>query len=312
MLNSILQSLAPIGGSYAGNLIGGGIGGAIGGPFGAKVGSGIGGFAGGLAGNALGSYLNGNQNTEQVPQMNNSQSYYDQIQQAQSGLLGQLQQQPQFQPTNINQTLQNTRDDFFGSILPQIKEQFSGQGGQRSSGFANALGNAGSGLAQKLAELQENHVRDQQSQMMQHRGQNLQQMGIAGNLLNQQIQLGQNQNQFNRQQNQSSWDPYIKAAGALAPFAGAAASLYNNSRDRGLENSKVQNQASQYSGNLGMQKGYDQIQHARELGAIESMAPAIGQLLGKLGGGAFDQFGNYITQRAKSYFNPVAQNVPQN
>lgn len=311
MLNSVLQSLAPIGGGYAGNLLGGGIGGAIGGPLGAKIGSGIGGFAGGLAGNALGSYLKGNQNPEQVPQMNNSQSYYDQIQQAQSGLLSQLQQQPQFQPTDINPYLQGARQEFDQQIIPGIAERFSGANAQRSSGFANALGNAGSGLAQKLAELQSNHARDQQSQMMQHRGQNLQQMGIAGNLLNQQIQLGQNQNQFNRQQNQSSWDPYIKAAGALAPFAGAAASVYNNWGDRGLENTKIQNNASQNAVSLGMQKGYDQVQHARELGAFESIAPLIGELLGKLGGGAFDATGNYITQKAKSYFNPikpVAQN----
>lgn len=310
MLNDIFAGLAPIGGSYAGNLIGSGIGGAFGNPLAAKIGGYIGSGVGGLAGNYLANRFKGNQNPQQVPQMNNSQSFYDQLQQAQSGLLSQLQQQPQFQPTDINPILQGTRDEFFGSILPQIKEQFSGVGGQRSSGFANALGNAGSGLAQKLAELQSSHARDQQSQMMRHRDQNLQQMGMVGNLLNQQIQLGQNQNQFNRQQNQSSWDPYIKAAGALAPFAGAAASVYNNWGDRNLENTRVQNNASQYAGNLGMQKGYDQIQHARELGAIESAAPLVANLLGKLGGGAFDAFGNYVTQRAKSYFNPkpVAQN----
>ena len=307
MLNSILGNLAPIAGSGLGSFAGNALG-SMYGPVGAKIGGYIGGGLGGLGGNALGGYLKGSQNPEQVPQMNNSQSYYDQIQKAQSGLLNQLQQQPQFKPVDINPYLQGARQEFQQQIVPGIAERFSGANAQRSSAFGNALGAAGSGLAQKLAELQSGHARDQQSQMMQHRGQNLQQMGIMGNLMNQQIQLGQNQNQFNRQQNQSSWDPYIKAAGAIAPFAGAAASLYNNYANRGVENSRLQNQASQYAGNLGMQKGYDQVQHARELGAMESIAPAIGQLLGNLGGGAFDAFGNYVTQRAKSYFNPVAQN----
>ncbi len=307
MLNDIFAGLAPIAGSGLGSFAGNAIG-SMYGPLGAKVGGYIGGGLGGFGGNALGKYLKGNQNPQQVPQMNNSQSFYDQLQQAQSGLLSQLQQQPQFQPVDINPYLQGARQEFNDQIVPGIAERFTGAGGQRSSGFRNALGAAGSGLAQKLAELQSSHARDQQSQMMRHRDQNLQQMGMTGNLLNQQIQLGQNQNQFNRQQNQSSWDPYIKAAGALAPFAGAAASVYNNWGDRNLENTKVQNNASQYAGTLGMQKGYDQVQHARELGAIEGIAPQIGNLLGKLGGGAFDAFGNYVTQRAKSYFNPVAQN----
>ena len=307
MLNNILGGLAPLAGSGLGHLAGNAIG-SMYGPIGAKVGGYIGGGLGGLGGNALGGYLKGNQNPQQVPQMNNSQPFYDQLQQAQSGLLSQLQKQPQFQPVDINPYLQGARQEFDQQIVPGIAERFAGANALGSSGFRNALGAAGSGLAQKLAELQSGHARDQQSQMMQHRGQNLQQMGIMGNLMNQQIQLGQNQNQFNRQQSQSSWDPYIKAAGALAPFAGAAASVYNNWGDRNIENTKIQSDASKYSGNIGMQKGYDQVQHARELGAMESIAPAIGQLLGNLGGGAFDAFGRYVTQRAKSYFNPVAQN----
>lgn len=277
MLNSILGGLAPLAGTGIGGAIGGGLGSAYG-PLGSKVGSFIGSGLGGLVGN----YFKGDQNPQQVPQMNNSKGFYDQLQQAQSGLLSQLQQRPQFQPVDINPYLDEARREYREDIIPEIYQRM---GGQRSSALNNAIAQAGSGLAQKLAQLQAGHARDQQSQMMQHRSQDLQQLGMTGNLLNQQIQLGQNQNQFNRQQNQSSWDPYIKAAGAIAPFAGAAANLYNSYKDRGLENTRIQNQASQYAGNLGMQKGYDQVQHAREIGAPEAIAPYLGQILGDLGGG---------------------------
>jgi len=206
MLNSILGGLAPIAGGVLGT--------AFGGP--------LGGFLGSAGGNLLGNWFNSDNQSSQQSQQNMGQNpaMYDQLQSAQSNLLSQLQQRPQFQPVDINPYLQGARQEFNQQIVPGIAERFSsmGQGGQRSSAFRNALGQAGSGLAQKLAELQTGHARDQQSQMMQHRGQNMQQQGLLGNFLNQQNQLGQQNNQFNQQQNNTApyWlNPLISGVGAL-------------------------------------------------------------------------------------------------
>jgi hypothetical protein len=218
-LNSILGGLAPI--------AGGALGGAFGGP--------IGGFLGSAGGNLLGQWFNGGQQNNQQQQMNQNPAFYDQLQQAQSGLLSQLQQRPQFQPVDINPYLQGARQEFNQQIVPGIAERFSGmgQGGQRSSAFRNSLGAAGSGLAQKLAELQTSHAQDQQGRMMQNQGMDMQRMGMLGNLINQQNQLGQNQNQFNQQQN--SWLPYINAGLNAAGIAGNYISGNQNRQQNALQ-----------------------------------------------------------------------------
>lgn len=247
-LNSILGGLAPVAGGALGSMFGGPLGG----------------FLGQAGGGLFGNWLNGSQsNPQQVPQMNNNPAFYDQLQGVQSNLLNQLQQQSQFQPVNINPYLQGARQEFNEQIVPNIAERFSGLNAQRSSGFRNALGAAGSGLAQKLAELQTSHAQDQQGRMMQNQGMNLQRMGMLGNFVNQQNQLGQNQNQFNQQLNQNSWDPYLKAAGLGLNFL-------SGNRDRQNQALAQQTNLVSNAQNAGLGRQYETINHTAQPGLFNS------------------------------------------
>lgn len=68
------------------------------------------------------------------------------------------------------------RDEFQSSTIPSLAERFSsmGSGGQRSSAFQGALGQAGAGLQSNLAALRSQYGLQQQQQ--------------SGNLLNQALQ----------------------------------------------------------------------------------------------------------------------------
>lgn len=266
-LTGILGGLAPHVGSGIGGALGKGIGSALG-PLGSWAGGLIGGLGGNLAGNLAGSYFTGGNNSQQQPQqMNSNPAFYDQLQQAQSGLLNQLQQRPQFQPVDINPILQGTRQEFDQRVIPSIMERFSGmgQGGQRSSSFRNALGAAGSGLSQKLAELQSSHARDQQSQMMQNRGQDLQQMGLLGNFVNQQNMLGQNQNQFNQQQQNTA--PYW--LNPLANGLGSLGNIWSGSQNRAVQGELGQQNSVSNAQNTGLGRQAELIQHARQKGIVD-------------------------------------------
>ncbi len=245
MLGNLLTSLAPTIGSALGTFSG-----IPGGGFFGNVG-------GSLLQNWLGSGQQQNNQQNQMPNMN--QGFYDQLQGVQSNLLNQLQQQPQFQRTDINPILQGARNDFDQQIVPSIAERFSGmgQGGQRSSSFRNALGAAGSGLSQKLAELQSNHAQDEQNRMMQYRGQNLQQMGLLGNFLTQQNQLGQNQSQFNQQQANTApyWlSPLLNGLGMAGNIG---ANLFSGGQNRVAQAGTDKQNAVSNAQNIGLGKQYD-------------------------------------------------------
>ena len=272
MLGSIISGLAPT----------------IGGALGAATGLPGGGWLGAAGGSLLNNWFNSGSKPSQQPQQQMAQNpaMYEQLQNAQMRLLNQLQQQPQFQPVDINPMLQGVRQDFDQQVVPSIMERFSGmgQGGQRSSSFRNALGAAGSGLAQKLAELQTGHARDQQSQMMQHRGQNLQQMGLLGNFANQQNMLNQNQNQFNQQQANTApyWlNPVISSVGS---GLGALGNLWSGSQNRGLQGELGQQSAVNNAQNVGVGRQYETRVNPAQPGAINS-APdaAIGMVKAYLG-----------------------------
>lgn len=253
-LNNLISQLVPAGFGIGGSLIGT----AIGGPFG----TGIGGVLGKKAGEWLNNYTGNGPQQEMQPYSGTNQNFYNQLQGAQSNLLNQLQQQPQFQQTDINPYLQGARQEFNDQIVPGIAERFTGANAQRSSGFRNALGAAGSGLAQKLAELQSGHARDQQSQMMQNRGQNLQQLGLLGNFVNQQNQLGQQQNQFNQQQKQQSWEPYINGFNSIY---GATSSNAN----RRLQGMQGQQQMLNNSQNIGLGQQYQTQFNSAQPGLVD-------------------------------------------
>lgn len=259
-LNSLIGQLVPAGFGLGGSIIGT----ALGGPFG----TGIGGVLGKKAGEWLNDYTGNAPKQEMQPFSGTNQNFYNQLQSAQSNLLSQLQQQPQFQSVNINPYLQGARQEFNEQIVPGIAERFSGANAQRSSGFRNALGAAGSGLAQKLAELQTSHARDQQSQMMQNRGQNLQQLGLLGNFVNQQNQLGQQQNQFNQQQKQQSWDPYINAFNSIY---GATSSNAN----RRLQGMQGMQQGISNAQNIGLGQQYQTQYNPAQPGALDYLAPIV-------------------------------------
>lgn len=220
-LNSILGGLAPI--------AGGALGTAFGGP--------VGGFLGSAGGNLLGNWLGGgsNANTSQQQTANNP-LFYNQLQDAQSNLFNQLQQRPQFQREDISPMLRGVENDFQERVVPSILNRFSGmgQGGLRSSSFRNALASAGSGLSQKLAELQASHAQDQQSKMLQSQGMDLSRLGVLSNLINNQQQLGLNQNQFNQQQN--SWLPWVNTA---LNAAGIGANYLSGNQNR-MQNAQQQ------------------------------------------------------------------------
>ncbi len=250
-LTSILGSLAPSVGTALGS---------IGGPWL--------GFAGNVGGTLLGNYLNSGQQSNPQQQMQQSPSFYNQLQDAQSNYLSQLQQrQPQFQQVDINPYLQGARQEFQQQIVPGIAERFSGANAQRSSAFGNALGAASSGLAQKLAELQTSHAQDQQSKMMQHRGQNMQQMGMLGNFINQQSQLGQNQNQFNQQQQNTSpyWlNPLVSGLGSLG-------NLWSGEQNRMVQSQQGQQQAVNNAQTTGLGQQYQTVNNQALPGALNSL-----------------------------------------
>lgn len=263
-LNNLISQLVPAGFGLGGSLIGT----AIGGPFG----TGIGGVLGKKAGEWLNDYTGNGPNQEMQPFSGTNKNFYNQLQGAQSNLLNQLQKQPQFQPVNIDPYLQGARQEFDQQIVPGIAERFSGANAQRSSGFRNALGAAGSGLAQKLAELQTSNARDQQSQMMQNRGQNLQQLGLLGGFINQQNQLGQQQNQFNQQQQQRSWDPYINAFNSIY----GATSSNANRRVQGIQGQQNQINNAQ---NVGLGQQYQTQYNPAQPGAAQYGAPIVTGLI---------------------------------
>jgi len=88
------------------------------------------------------------------------------LQQALSGL-----QQPLGQ--GFAPIAEQARTQFQQRTLPGIKEQFSGSDGQRSSAFAQTLGQAGAGLEQGLAAQQAQFGLQQQGLLQQLLGQGL-------------------------------------------------------------------------------------------------------------------------------------------
>lgn len=108
--------------------------------------------------------------TEQIPRFNpeQQQAFSQILQQALSGM-----QDPSkgFEPM-----AQQARSQFQTQTLPSIAERFTamGQGGQRSSDFAGALGQAGAGLEEGLASQQAQYGLQRGGQLQQLLGMGLQ------------------------------------------------------------------------------------------------------------------------------------------
>lgn len=203
-IGDLLQGLLPAAGM--------GIGGAMGGP--------IGGFAGGQIGSLLGNYFGGNQ--QQSAQMQ-QQPY----QQALAGLLQQYQQQPGFDFEPIAQDeMRRFRED----ILPEVSQQFSSMGAERSSGYNQARQAAGEGLASRLASL-----RAQTG--LQSRGLDQNRMNSLANFLQGQQQIAQRQTESGRE----PWYQVLGTGASLLPSYWNA--QLGQQRNLGQQHQSAQQQA---------------------------------------------------------------------
>jgi hypothetical protein len=153
------------GGASAGGLGGAGTGAAIGSSFLPGLGTAIGAGAGGLAGFLSGGLGGGKEGKfKQKPMSDQEQQIMQYL--LGSGLQGLQNPYEGFQPIQDYATNQFNTD-----IIPGLAERFSSfggsGGGQRSSAFQGALGQAGAGLAQNLALLKSQYGQQNQQNSLQ-------------------------------------------------------------------------------------------------------------------------------------------------
>lgn len=155
-----------------GSLLGGGIGLGLGGPAGAGLGTQLGALGGDLL-------------SQFIPKTESP--FQKQAREAQSTLLQQLSQQKPFQKVDFDPIRQQEISRFNQDILPEIAQRFGSSTGQTGV-FQKSLGEAGAGLAERLAALQSQHDIGQQEAQLASQGQDINRLGqlqsfLQGNTL---------------------------------------------------------------------------------------------------------------------------------
>jgi hypothetical protein len=137
-------TLGALGGASSGALIGSAVPG-----IGTAIGAGLGGLLGLLAGGASGASMSQNNGFEQSPN-----KYSPEQQKALNQTLAIGQQNLQNPTAGFDPISQDARRQFNTQTVPGLAERFTALGGgQRSSAFQGALGNAGANLESQLAAL---------------------------------------------------------------------------------------------------------------------------------------------------------------
>ncbi len=165
-------------GAGAGALAGAGTGALAGAPV-AGVGAAFGAAGGGLLGGILG-LLNGMQPDEAEQLLSR---FPPEVQQQ---IMQQYMSASQGNPQGFEPFAQQARQNFNTQTIPGLAERFTAMGGgQRSSAFQGALGNAGANLEGQLAGLKSQYGLQQQNQLLPMLEQNYQtrQPGFAENAL---------------------------------------------------------------------------------------------------------------------------------
>lgn len=134
------------------------------------IGTALGAGAGGLLGGLTGLFGDAGSTPASNTQVGSPQQIAGRNQILTQALQGLGQNKVDFAPI-----AQQARENFSQSTVPSIAERFSQFGGQRSSAFSNALGQAGAGLESSLAGLESSHNLKQQQLL-----QNLLGIGLGG------------------------------------------------------------------------------------------------------------------------------------
>lgn len=168
LAQNLLSTLGSVAGTAGGTMLGGPIGGTIGGTLGSAAGSSLGSLfepsqqqnqqPGQQQGSALfGSPATSRQISNLTPEQQNLISQ----------LLPMLSQQFGQQQGGFAPIAQQAREQFQQQTVPGLAERFTALGARGSSGFAQALGQAGAGLESGLAAQEAQFGQQQQGQLMQ-------------------------------------------------------------------------------------------------------------------------------------------------
>ncbi len=161
---------------------------------------------------------------------------------------------------------QRVLGQFHREIIPSIANRFAGLGAANTSGFQQALGAAGSDLAERLAALKAEYGIKERGQTFEELSQENRQQLAREELMNR-LGLQTNEQLLARQQQQAGQALNL---GQLANQRFAAQGTYDLGRTTGLQNLL----------SLGLQPSFNTLQFPRQPGFGESLASPLLQGLG--------------------------------